>query len=60
MKWKRPTKRIRGAGDLVAIVAQPIAGMIDRIAGTDLKNCGGCAKRRADWNQAMPFGKSEP
>lgn len=31
---------------MVAAVAQPIARAIDRVAGTDIEHCGGCAKRR--------------
>jgi hypothetical protein len=42
---------IRGLGDLVAKVAQPIAGMIDSVAGTNLKNCGGCKGRREALNK---------
>lgn len=40
-----------GLGDLVAAVAQPIAGAIDRVAGTQIKSCGGCAKRREMLNK---------
>ena len=43
-----------GLGDAVALVAQPIAKAIDAVAGTNLKECGGCAKRRAALN-ALPF-----
>jgi hypothetical protein len=39
-------RKYRGLGDLVESVAKPIARVIDRIAGTDLQNCAGCAKRR--------------
>jgi hypothetical protein len=35
----------------VAAVAQPIAGAIDRVAGTQIKTCGGCAKRREALNR---------
>jgi hypothetical protein len=52
MKWGRPKTRIRpGLGDMVHKVASPIAGMIDAVAGTDLKNCGGCAGRREALNK---------
>jgi len=53
-KWPRPRKRIR-LGDAVATVAQPIARAIDRVAGTDLQNCGACKRRQARWN-----GQPEP
>lgn len=39
-----------GLGDLVAMLAQPIAGAIDAILGTDLKNCPDCAKRKQKLN----------
>jgi hypothetical protein len=49
---------LTGLGDLVAVLAQPIARAIDRMAGTKLKTCGGCAKRRAKLNAILPFQKS--
>lgn len=45
----------RGLGDLVAKVAQPIAKAIDKVAGTNLKECGGCKKRQAALNKMFPF-----
>lgn len=47
---------MRGAGDVVAAVAQPIARMIDAVAGTNVQGCGGCKKRQEALNKAMPFG----
>lgn len=44
----------RGLGDLVASVAQPVASLIDAVAGTNIKNCGGCAQRRAVLNRIVP------
>jgi hypothetical protein len=47
--------RMRGAGDIVAAVAQPVARVIDGAFGTDLANCSGCQDRR-DWlNKKLPF-----
>lgn len=43
-----------GLGDLVAQVAQPIAALIDAVAGTRLKTCGGCAQRKARLNRLVP------
>ena len=40
-----------GLGDAVSAIAQPIAGVIDRIAGTSIKTCGACAQRRANLNK---------
>lgn len=46
--------RGKGLGDTVASIAQPIAGFIDAVLGTNLKNCGGCKDRR-DWlNDKFP------
>lgn len=44
-----------GLGDVVAAVAQPIAKVIDAVAGTNVAGCGGCAKRQAALNAAVPF-----
>ncbi len=38
-------------GDKVAAVAQPIAKAIDRVAGTDIQNCGGCKQRKEALNR---------
>jgi hypothetical protein len=38
-------------GDAVAVVAQPIAGAVDRVFGTDFKNCGGCKRRQEALNR---------
>lgn len=40
-----------GLGDVVSAIAQPIAKVIDRIAGTSIKTCGACAQRRANLNK---------
>lgn len=41
---------LHGMGDVVAMVAQPIAKVVG------LENCGGCKQRRQDWNREIPFG----
>lgn len=38
-------------GDAVEIVTKPIARAVDRALGTNLANCGACAKRRERWNK---------
>ena len=53
-KWKRPRK-LRGLGDAVAVVANPIALGIDAMLGTQISNCGGCRKRQDALNRAMPL-----
>lgn len=47
--------RITGLGDVVAMVAQPIARALDAALGTDMENCGGCGKRKAWLNEAVSF-----
>lgn len=70
MKWKRPTAHRKvapaarpsspaGLGDVVEIVAKPIARVIDHALGTSITTCGGCASRRAALNQRFPF-RSKP
>lgn len=43
-----------GLGDAVAAVAQPIAGAIDAVLGTNVKGCGGCAGRKIVFNRIIP------
>ncbi len=43
-----------GLGDAVAVVAQPIAKTVDAVFKTNLAGCGGCKKRQADLNAAVP------
>lgn len=52
-KFRELTRKHRrtGLGDVVARFAEPIATAVDAVAGTDLKNCAGCAKRREILNQ---------
>jgi hypothetical protein len=47
--------RITGMGDVVARIAQPIAKVIDKVAGTNIANCGGCKKRQEAMNKAIPL-----
>jgi hypothetical protein len=44
----------RGLGDIVHSVANPIARVIDAVAGTKIANCGSCAERRAALNKMVP------
>jgi len=52
--WRRPRK-LRGLGDVVAMVAEPIAAMSDALLGTKLKGCRGCGERRDEWNEKYPL-----
>jgi hypothetical protein len=53
-KFKRPRK-LKGLGDVVEMIAKPIAREIDKTIGTDLSNCNLCQKRRDRLNQLVPF-----
>lgn len=55
LKEKYNPPKLIGLGDVVAMVAQPVARAIDRVAGTNIEHCSGCAKRRAALNAAVPF-----
>jgi hypothetical protein len=35
-----------GLGDRIEKIAQPIARVIDKIAGTNIQGCGACQKRK--------------
>jgi len=61
-KWKphKPLRRVsarkyRGLGDVVAAVAEPLARGIDELAGTKIKECAGCKRRRRKLNEWVPF-----
>jgi len=49
------TGSLRGLGDVVAIVAQPIAKTIDKIFHTNIKECNGCKKRQEILNNIISF-----
>lgn len=49
--YRRIRQKYSGIGDKLAIVFQPIARVLDSVAGTNLRNCGGCAKRQKALNQ---------
>lgn len=44
------TEGLRGLGDAIHVVLNPIAKLIDSVAGTDLVNCGGCKGRQEALN----------
>lgn len=50
-------EKITGLGDVVAIIAQPIAKAIDRVAGTNIRRCRACRRRRGKMNQLFPFNR---
>lgn len=56
MRKRRPKSNpMRGLGDLVAVVAQPIAKGIDHVFGTDIQHCKGCMSRQSILNHLVPF-----
>lgn len=50
---------MKGAGDAVEKVAKPIARAIDRVAGTNIRRCSSCERRRQMLNKAIPFRKNK-
>lgn len=44
-----------GLGDVVESVAQPIARVIDNLAGTNLQECNGCKNRKKYLNEKFPI-----
>ena len=44
------TEGLRGVGDLVHVVLNPIVKGLDAVLGTALQGCGGCRKRQEDLN----------
>lgn len=51
----KPSAKIKGLGDVIALITQPIAKTIDAVAGTHISTCGGCAKRQQSLNEILPF-----
>ena len=65
LKWGKPIlpKDIKstpqggkplGLGDRVERIAQPIARVIDKVAGTNIQGCGACQKRKEYLNKKFP------
>jgi len=52
---KAESKRLSGLGDVVETVAQPIAKLIDGVAGTNIQGCGACKKRKEYLNKKFPI-----
>lgn len=44
------TDQIRGVGDIVHLVLNPISRTLDAIAGTNTQGCGGCRERQKALN----------
>lgn len=54
LKGETVTFLVRGMGDIVAGILKPAVHAVDRIAGTNIENCGGCKKRQATLNRLFP------
>lgn len=52
--WRRPRK-LRGLGDVAAVVAQPVAIAIDAVLHTNLTHCEKCKERQTNLNRMFPF-----
>jgi hypothetical protein len=52
-------RKYKGLGDIIAVPANAIARVIDKVAGTHIEGCSSCAERRKKLNELMPFSKSE-
>jgi lauroyl/myristoyl acyltransferase len=50
-----PRSRMRGLGDVVAAIANPIAKAADAVLKTNITGCGACGKRQDKLNKLMPF-----
>lgn len=57
IKKLEPKQSIRGAGDAVALVAKPVARVIDRFFKTHLENCQACAERQKKLNEMFHVEK---
>ena len=44
-----------GLGSQIEAFAKPIAQVADKLLGTNVAGCGGCAKMKARLNDGMPF-----
>lgn len=51
--------KLQGAGDAVAVIAEPIAKVLDRVFRTKIKSCSACAKRKEMLNHLIPFGQKK-
>ena len=51
-------KPMRGLGDAVARLAEPVASLLDRTLGTHWQGCAGCAGRQQWLNEKVPFQKT--
>lgn len=47
-----------GLGNVIHEVLKPVVKVVDKVAGTDLANCGGCAERQLRMNAATAAAHS--
>lgn len=43
-----------GLGDAVALIAQPVAKVVDKLAGSKIATCSPCSQRRQRLNSLVP------
>jgi hypothetical protein len=56
MRWNRPKKRtIKGLGDIVELIAEPIADLMDKHLNTKIKGCNSCKERKEFLNELVSF-----
>lgn len=55
LKQRLHDRGITGVGDLIAVVAQPVARMSDTILHTNLKECIPCKTKQKSFNQKFPI-----
>ena len=52
---KAKKEKAGGLGDVVASVAEPIAGALDKVFKTKIKGCSACARRKDLLNEYVPL-----
>ena len=58
VKWKRPRK-LKGLGDVIELLAEPIAKGLDAVFKTNIQGCGACQNRKDKLNEMVPFDKAD-
>ena len=42
-------------GDVISVIAKPVAKVVDAVFGTDIQHCAGCDKMQKDLNSGKRF-----
>lgn len=59
MKKHRRPRKLKGVGDVVALVAGPLARGLDAVFRTRASSCRGCEGRKEWLNEKFPLRKRE-